>query len=146
MRMSCSIRQMTIDDYDEVYRLWGETEGLSLEEGDSRHAIELYLNRNQGFCFVATIQGRIIGTALCGHDGRRGILRHLVVDPTFRGRRVARSLVTECLSSLARAGITKCNTFVLDSNVEAQRFWERMGWYLLEDNYRTIQTVTKPKE
>jgi ribosomal protein S18 acetylase RimI-like enzyme len=144
--MSYSIWQMTIDDYDEVHPLWRETDGLSLEEGDSRHAIELYLNRNQGFCFVAIVQGRIIGTVLCGHDGRRGILRHLVVDPTFRGRRVARSLVTECLSALARAGITKCNTFVLDSNVEGRRFWEHMGWYLLEDNYRTIQIATKPKD
>ena len=45
--MNYSIREMTINDYDEVYRLWEQTEGLSLEEGDSRGAIEIYLKRNQ---------------------------------------------------------------------------------------------------
>ena len=28
-------------DYDEVYRLWGQTEGLNLEEGDSREGIDI---------------------------------------------------------------------------------------------------------
>ena len=143
--MNYSIRQMTIDDYDEVYRLWDQTDGLCLEEDDSRGAIDLYLNRNQGLCFVAVAEGRIIGTALCGNDGRRGLLRHLAVDLSFRKRGVARSLLTECLSALARVGITKCNTFVLDSNADGRRFWEHVGWYMLEDNYRLMQIPTQPK-
>ena len=144
--MDYSIRQMTAYDYDEVYRLWDQTDGLSLEEGDTREAITLYLNRNQGLCFVAVAENRMIGTVLCGHEGRRGILRHLVVDPAFRRMGIARSLVAECLAALAREGITMCNTFVLVSNIEARRFWEHMGWCVLEDNYRTMQTPTTSQE
>jgi ribosomal protein S18 acetylase RimI-like enzyme len=144
--MDYSIRQMTLDDYDEVYRLWTQTDGLSLEEGDTRDAIALYLNRNDGLCFVAVVDDRIVGTVLCGHEGRRGILRHLGVDPSFRKRGIAQSLVTECLSALARAGIRKCNTFVLESNVEGRRFWEHLGWHVLEDNYRTMQIPTRPEQ
>jgi len=30
----------------------------------------------------------------------------------------------------SQAGIKKCNTFVMDDNVEGRRFWEYMGWYI----------------
>ena len=144
--MDYVIRRMTIDDYDGAYRLWTQTEGLSLEEDDTRDAIEIYLDRNEGFCFVAVSGSRIIGTALCGHEGRRGTLRHLAVESSFRGKGIARSLVNACLSALADVGIAKCNTFVLDANVEGRRFWKHMGWYVLEDNYRTLQIPTSPNE
>ncbi len=144
--MDYNIRKMTIDDYGAVYALWERTEGLSLEDGDSRGAIEIYLRRNQGFCFVACAGAHIIGTVLCGHDGRRGILRHLAVDGEFRGKGIARALISRSLSALAKDGITRCNTFVLDSNVQARSFWDHMGWYVLEDNYRTMQTPTAEDE
>jgi predicted N-acetyltransferase YhbS len=94
--MDYSVREMTIDDYGEVYHLWEQTEGLSLEEGDSRDAIKIYLRRNQGFCFVACVQGRVVGTVLCGHKGRRGILRHLAVTRECRGKGIARGLINHC--------------------------------------------------
>ena len=96
--MEYSIREMKIDDYEEVYRLWEQTEGLSLEEGDSQEEIGIYLKRNHGFCFVACAGEQIIGTVLCGHEGRRGILRHLAVTREYRGKGIARMLINEALS------------------------------------------------
>jgi len=137
--MNYSIREMTIDDYEEVYKLWKTTPGLSLEESDTQESIALYLGRNPGLCFVAIKSDRIVGAVLCGHEGRRGILRHLVVREGYRGEGIARKLVNRCLTSLAQQGIKKCNTFVLDGNLEGLRFWKHMGWFALEDNYRTLQ-------
>ena len=141
--MEGGIRKMTIEDYDEVYELWKETPGLSLEESDERIPIEIYLKRNPDICFVSVADGQIVGTVLCGHDGRRGILRHLVVRGDFQGQGIAGALVNACLTGLNRAGIRKCNTFVLDENVDGLRFWKHMGWYTLEDNYRTLQIPTE---
>jgi ribosomal protein S18 acetylase RimI-like enzyme len=45
-KMNYMIREMRIDDYEDVYRLWEQTEGLTLEESDSREDIEIYLRRN----------------------------------------------------------------------------------------------------
>jgi ribosomal protein S18 acetylase RimI-like enzyme len=140
--MNYSIREMTIGDYNKVYRLWEQTEGLNLEEGDSREGIDIYLRRNQRFCFVACADGQIVGTVLFGHEGRRGILRHLAVKREYRGKGIAQALINQCLSALAKDGIKKCNTFVLDENVEGLLFWEHIKWYVLEDNYRTMQTPT----
>jgi ribosomal protein S18 acetylase RimI-like enzyme len=140
--MDYNIREMTIGDYDEVYHLWELTEGLCLEEGDSREDIGIYLRRNRGLCFVACADDQIIGTVLCGHEGRRGILRHLAVKCGYRGKGIGRALIKQSLLALSKAGIKKCNTFVMDDNVEGRSFWEHIGWYILEDNYRTFQIPT----
>ncbi len=75
---------MRIGDYPQIYALWRETEGFSLEESDSKEGIGIYLRRNRGFCFVACDGDQIIGTILCGHEGRRGILLHLSVARNYR--------------------------------------------------------------
>ncbi len=144
--MDYTVRQMTMDDYDQAYSLWRATDGVCLDEEDNRDGIALYLQRNQGLCFVATVGEPLVGTVLCGHEGRRGILRHLVVAPDFRGRGIARALVSHCRAALAREGIQKCNTFVLDSNVRGRRFWEHMGWHVLEDDFRLMQIPTVGQE
>jgi ribosomal protein S18 acetylase RimI-like enzyme len=133
------IRPMTIHDYPEVFALWTGTEGLSISDDDAHDRIALYLSRNPGLSFVALIDGDVVGTVLCGHDGRRGILRHLAVVERHRGLGIARALALRAIEALAHEGIQRCNLYVLDSNPAAQRFWEHLGWYQLEDTYRTLQ-------
>ena len=53
--MNYMIRRMTLDDYELAYSLWQSTEGVSLDEEDNRDDIALYLRRNPGLCFVATV-------------------------------------------------------------------------------------------
>jgi hypothetical protein len=55
VEMKYSVREMTINDYEKVYSLWKQAEGLTLEESDTREAIALYLGRNPGLCFVAIV-------------------------------------------------------------------------------------------
>ncbi|WP_337926706.1 hypothetical protein [Paenibacillus caui] len=69
-----SITEMTIDDYEGAYRLWKNTKGMGLSAADSRESIASYLQRNEGLSFVCKQDGQIVGTVLCGHDGRRGFM------------------------------------------------------------------------
>jgi N-acetylglutamate synthase len=140
--MEIKIRAMVLDDYEEVSRLWSVTEGLSLSDDDSREGIAVYLRRNTGLCFVSVDAGKIVGTILCGHDGRRGILRHLAVAREFRKNGIARLLIRASLEALAGEGIKKCNIFVMDFNAAGIRFWERMGAVHLEYDWRTLQLPT----
>ncbi len=134
------IRSMTIEDFDAVHALWLKTEYLELNECDTREGIALYLNRNPGLCFVAEDkQGLIIANVLCGHDGRRGFLRHLAVAAEHRGSGLARRLVDCVLDALAQQGIGKCNIFVDDANVPGFSFWEHLGWVRLEETFRMLQ-------
>jgi len=125
-----TVRHFRIEDYDAVVRLWRRTEGVGLNESDTRRAIVAYLRRNPQFSFVAEDDGRIIGAVLCGHDGRRGYLHHLAVAKRHRKRGIGRQLVAACLEKLRKAGIQKCNIFIFASNTAGMKFWAHTGWKL----------------
>jgi N-acetylglutamate synthase len=123
-----AIREMTIEDYEMSIALWNQTEGIVLNEADSKVAIAYYLNRNPDMSFVCVDDEKIIGTILCGHDGRRGYMYHVVVDPEYRGKSIAKKLVSCSLDKLKLAGITKCHLMVIENNEIGNRFWTQSGW------------------
>ncbi|MEY2573557.1 MAG: N-acetylglutamate synthase, partial [Verrucomicrobiota bacterium] len=81
-------RAFVMADYDEAIALWTGVEGVEVCEGDSREEIAEYLQRNPGLSRVAEADGKIVGAALCGHDGRRGWIYHLAVASTHRRLKV----------------------------------------------------------
>jgi len=127
--MGIDIEVMTIADYDEVIELWRGTEGIGLHEfEDSREGIAMYLDRNPGMSFVARSEGKLVGAVLCGHDGRRGFINHLVVNPEFRKQGIGKEMVDRCLGELGERGIRKCNIVVFRENSIGRGFWLQLGW------------------
>src|SRR5579871_169901 len=130
------ISEMTMADYDEVRELLSATPGVVVRTADSREATERYLTRNPGLSFVARTEGRIIGCAMSGHDGRRGYLQHVTIDPEFRRRGIASTLVRRCIAALAAAGIHKVHLDVMAENHLAQDYWTYLGWKRRDDIVR----------
>lgn len=126
----------TIDLYDDVIALMRRSSGISLRDADSRDATERYLARNPGLSFVGLDKRQVIGCAMCGHDGRRGYLQHVVVDEGWRGRGLADQLVGRCLVELEQLGIEKTHIDVLVDNDLANAYWIRRGWQKRDDIYR----------
>lgn len=119
---------MGIDDYDATTELWRATQGLGLSGADERKRLGAFLLRNPESCFVARDGGAIVGTVLCGNDGRRGYIYHLAVAETHRRRGIGRGLLRRCMDALEREGIEKCHLFVFSSNGEAKEYYGRMAW------------------
>jgi len=138
-----AIRKMRVGDHRSILRVWRKSEGMCLGVDDEAAGFALYLRRNPGLCFVALAGKEIIGTVLCGHDGRRAILGHLAVVPTRRGTGLGRALVERCLASLAAQGVRKCNVFVMKGNPAGLRFWEHLGYGKLDDDYWTLQAPVR---
>jgi N-acetylglutamate synthase len=124
------VRHFRIEDFDAVIALWRRTEGVGLNESDTRPAIAAFLRRNPNLSFVAEKNGRVIGAVLCGYDGRRGYLHHLAVSKRHRRRGIGRLLVNACLAKLRKAGISKCNIFIFANNADGMKFWAHTGWSL----------------
>ena len=139
-----TLRPLTIADYADVYALWQQTEGIGLNDSDTREAISAFLERNCGLSAVAcTSDGKIVGAVLCGHDGRRGYLHHLAVALPQRKQGIGRALINECLTRLAARKIQKCNLFLFASNTAGRTFWLKQSWSVREDIV-LVQTVLKP--
>jgi putative acetyltransferase len=131
--MAIVIREMDIEDYDVVMRLWRTADGVGLSQADERNSIEQFLARNRGLSFLAIEAQDVVGTVLCGHDGRRGYVHHLAVQESHRRRGIASELVQQCLISLKAAGIGKCHLFAFQDNLPAQQFWLNTGWIRRDD-------------
>jgi ribosomal protein S18 acetylase RimI-like enzyme len=123
------ITELTIKNCEEVLSLWQNTKGVGLDKDtDTKERIWIYLQRNPGLSFAAFEKGKIIGTVLCGHDGRRGYLHHLTVAEGHRNKGIGTALVDKVISKLRMLGIRKCNIFVFSDNIGGQAFWKRNGW------------------
>jgi N-acetylglutamate synthase len=122
------IRKFFIDDYDAALQLWERVEGIEIAEGDDKGSIAQFLARNPGLSRVATDGSVIVGVALCGHDGRRGHIYHLVIDPAYQGRKLGRRLLNECLEGLRWAGVKRAIIMVADDNMRGGKFWKRCGF------------------
>lgn len=144
--MSISIRPVKIEDYDGIFALWNSTEQSKRALNpvdDSREGIEKYLKRNPTTCFLAEVQDgtgdapEVVGVILTGHDGRRALIHHMCVHPSFRREGIASQLVQKAEEALRKEGINKIIGFVFKDNDVANSFWERQGYTLRTNlNYR----------
>ncbi len=127
--MNVTIRAMVADDYPAAEELWRRTEGIGLNESDTKNAIAVYLQRNPGMSAVGQSErGIVLGAVLCGHDGRRGYLHHLAVDPAHRHQGIAKRLLEWCFERLREASVPKCNIFLFSDNESGTSFWNGNGW------------------
>lgn len=126
--MSLEIREFTPADYEAALALWKRCEGIGLSDADSPCAIKKLLARNPGMSFVAVLDGELVGTSLCGHDGRRGFLYHVAVDPAQRKKGLGKLLAQTSLKALEAEGIQKCHIMVFHSNESGKVFWKNTGW------------------
>jgi ribosomal protein S18 acetylase RimI-like enzyme len=128
MNRKIATREFSINDYDAALELWQRVEGLEIAEGDDRESVAHFLARNPGLSRVATDGSAIVGIALCGHDGRRGYIYHLAVDPIYQRGGLGKRLMNECLGGLRRAGLKRALILVANDNPRGRKFWRRCGW------------------
>ena len=128
---------MTIEDYQGVHDLWMTIKGFAIRSiDDSRTGVERFLKRNPTTSVVAVENGEIVGSILCGHDGRRGCLYHVCVREDCRMRGIGKSMVVRCMAELAKEKISKVSLIAFTENDIGNAFWKEIGWTKREDlNY-----------
>ena len=132
-----NIREMKIEDYDNVFALWKTIKGFGIRSvDDSREGIERFLKWNPGLSVVAEEDGRIVGAILCGSDGRRGCLYHVCVHKDYRRQGIGKTMVVWCMEKLKELQINKVSLIAFTQNDVGNAFWKEIGWTKREDlNY-----------
>lgn len=132
-----TVRTMTIDDYEGVYSLWMTIKGFGIRSiDDSREGVDRFLRRNPTTSVVAEADGKIVGSILCGHDGRRGCLYHVCVHADYRRQGIGKAMVVRAMEKLKEEQISKVSLIAFTKNDIGNAFWNTIGWIKRQDlNY-----------
>ena len=130
------ILPMREEDYDAVRALWMTIRGFGIRAlDDSREDVARFIRRNPTTSVVAVADGRVVGSILCGSDGRQGALYHVCVAREYRRRGIGTRMVGFCMARLREMGINKVALIAFANNDGGNAFWRRIGWKKCDVNY-----------
>lgn len=129
-----NIRLMNIDDYPGVKELWMSISGFGIRSiDDSFEGISGFLKRNPGLSVVAEKDGEIVGTILCGHDGRTASFYHVCVKKELRRQGIGKEMAVAAMRALQAEHINKVSLIAYTKNTIGNSFWNKAGWQLRDD-------------
>jgi ribosomal protein S18 acetylase RimI-like enzyme len=121
------IRPYRDSDLGAVVDLWQACD-LTRPWNPPARDIAFCRSSGHGEIFVAEADGGIIGTVMAGHDGHRGWVYYVAVDPARRRNGLGRRLVAQAEDWLATQGVPKLMLVIRDTNTAVQAFYERLGY------------------
>ncbi|WP_220272081.1 GNAT family N-acetyltransferase [Helicobacter didelphidarum] len=129
-----NVRIMNIHDYQKVLSLWKSIEGFYIRSiDDSFEGMSKFLERNPSTNVVALQGDEIIGSILCGYDGRCAYFYHVCVKKEHRHKQIGKRMVDFVIQELQNIGATHINLVAFKSNEAGNLFWQELHWTLKEE-------------
>ena len=130
-------RYMDTADYDQVSALWARIRGFGIRSiDDSREGVARFLKRNPQTSVVALDGEKIVGSILCGHDGRQACFYNVCVDEGYRKQGIGRHMAQMCADTLRADHINRVYLIAFKKNEAGNAFWHKIGWQKRDDrNY-----------
>ena len=134
MTEDINIRVMQMEDYDRVKALWMTIHGFGIRSiDDSRAGVERFIRRNPTTSIVAEYNNEIIGSILCGHDGRTATFYHVCVREDMRRRGIGKTMAVAAMRACQEEHVNKVSLVAFKKNEIGNQFWHGAGWKLRED-------------
>jgi ribosomal protein S18 acetylase RimI-like enzyme len=128
------IRSLGINDYDRIMDLWRRSGLTSLRPlgRDSRDAFAHQLGAGRGLQTVLGLEkkGELIGVVVATHDGRKGWINRLTVDPDHRRRGHAKQLIVAAEQAIRSQGIHVIAALIERDNEASLELFQRAGYHL----------------
>lgn len=120
----------TIEDNDirDVIALWhrcGSTRPWNDPAGD----IALARRGEHSTVLVGRHGGALVASVMVGHDGHRGWVYYVTVDPDRRYKSFGRAIMSAAEDWLRTRGILKLQLMVRKDNAKVQAFYQSIGYY-----------------
>ena len=121
------IRPVQDADQGYVIKLW-EICGLTRPWNDPQKDFAFARLTPSSEILVGEIESQIIASVLVGHDGHRGAIYYLSVEPEHQGKGYGRAIHQAAVDWLREQGVWKINLSVRSENQAVQKFYERLGY------------------
>ena len=123
------LKTLGVKDYDAVMALWQRSGLPSRPRGrDSREALARQFENGAQTVLGLEEKGRLIGVVIATHDGRKGWINRLAVDPDHRRQGHARRLITAAEEALKAQGIHVIAALIEKHNTPSLTLFEQTGY------------------
>jgi ribosomal protein S18 acetylase RimI-like enzyme len=111
-----------------VIALWRSC-GLLVEHNDPAADFRFARGRESSDVLLGIgPEGRVIASAMVGHDGHRGWLYYVAVDPARRGQGLGRQIVEAAETWLSERSVRKVQLLVRETNTDVIGFYAQIGF------------------
>ena len=114
-------------DVADVIALW-QACGLTRPWNDPAGDIALARRGPNSAILIGRDGNAMIATAMVGHDGHRGWVYYVAVDPARREQGFGRAIMNAAEDWLRAAGIAKLQLMVRRENAKAGTFYQSIGY------------------
>ena len=125
---SLSITAIEDGDIAEVTALWQRC-GLTRAWNDPTGDIALARKEANATVLLGRDDGAAVASVLVGHDGHRGWVYYVSVDPDHRHKGFGRAIMTAAEDWLRARGIEKLQLMVRGDNAQVHDFYQSLGYY-----------------
>lgn len=122
-----SIAPIADADVAGVVALW-ERCGLTRPWNEPAADIALARKGENATILVGRKRDAIVATALVGHDGHRGWVYYVAVDPAQQGNGFGRIIMNAAEDWLRKTGVEKLMLMVRPENTAVRNFYESIGY------------------
>ena len=116
------------DDVTDVVALWQRC-GSPRAWNDPKSDIALARRETNSTVLVGRRGDAVVASVLVGHDGHRGWVYYVTVDPDHRYKAYGRAIMTAAEDWLRARGIQKLQLMVRGDNLQVRAFYESLGYY-----------------
>jgi GNAT superfamily N-acetyltransferase len=124
---SLAIAAIEDADVGAVIALW-QACGLTRPWNDPAADIALARKSPNATILLGRADDLVVASAMVGHDGHRGWVYYVAVDPDHRGQGLGRTIMAAAEDWLRQAGIAKLQLLVRRDNAKAGAFYETIGY------------------
>ncbi len=124
---SLAIAPITDDDVEAVITLWQRCD-LTRPWNDPAGDIAFARRGDNAAVLVGRDGGMIVATVMVGHDGHRGWVYYVAVDPEHRGKAYGRTIMAAAEDWLRQRDVVKVMLLVRSDNTKVQAFYETLDY------------------
>ncbi len=119
--------EMQAGDEADVIALWHAC-NLTRPWNDPQQDLNFAIENPTSTVLVGKIDRNIIACAMVGHDGHRGALYYVAVDPQHRKKKIGAGLMKVAENWLKAQGVWKINIMIREDNLAAIGFYKSLGF------------------